>query len=473
MASDASIYGQIRPVQAPEGPLDQYGRALTLARLQDQGELAGLQREQVRRSLAKEGRLAQIAQQYGNDEEGLATALQREGMFGEANTIRSNAATRAKTKAEAQKIDVETELKKTELLTDLAARVQDDAGMGMLRQQAVRLYGEAALTQIPERYDPNWQRNFVMKGADRIKALTPNPVEQSNGAEKYFVDNNPSSPTFGQRIGAPAVTMQMTPGERATDERAAATAAEIARHNREMERNSAANVAIARERLGLDRTAQDRADWQWDSDRGGFANRRTNEFKPAVDETGKPLGPKDKNMTEGQAKANVFGTRMQEADRILNEAATEGVFNSGWINRTTRGAVEWMPGIGRPLGNAADAATNWTQSATQQKVEQAKRDFLNAVLRKESGALISDEEFANGDKQYFPQPGDKPEKIEQKARNRQTAIQTILAEVPEGKRTRIEPPKQAGPKPPKKGDVQDGWRFKGGDPADRANWEKA
>lgn len=54
--------------------------------------------------------------------------------------------------------------------------------------------------------------------------------------------------------------------------------------------------------------------------------------------------------------------------------------------------------------------------------QQAQRNFVNAVLRRESGAVISDEEFANAAQQYFPQPGDSPAVVAQKAQNRMTAI---------------------------------------------------
>jgi hypothetical protein len=56
---------------------------------------------------------------------------------------------------------------------------------------------------------------------------------------------------------------------------------------------------------------------------------------------------------------------------------------------------------------------------------QAERNFINAVLRKESGAVISDSEFDNARRQYIPQPGDDPQTKEQKRRNRQTAIREI------------------------------------------------
>jgi hypothetical protein len=66
------------------------------------------------------------------------------------------------------------------------------------------------------------------------------------------------------------------------------------------------------------------------------------------------------------------------------------------------------------VGDALGTLTNWTQSEPQQKVEQAQRNFINAVLRRESGAVIGSEEFDNARKQYFPQPGDEQGTIAQK-----------------------------------------------------------
>jgi hypothetical protein len=64
-------------------------------------------------------------------------------------------------------------------------------------------------------------------------------------------------------------------------------------------------------------------------------------------------------------------------------------------------------------------------SSEQQKVEQAKREFINAQLRRESGANISPGEFDSANLQYFPQPGDKPDVLEQKARSRALAIKNM------------------------------------------------
>jgi hypothetical protein len=65
---------------------------------------------------------------------------------------------------------------------------------------------------------------------------------------------------------------------------------------------------------------------------------------------------------------------------------------------------------------------NYAKSDDAQKFDQAKRNFINAVLRRESGAVISPEEFANANQQYFPQPGDGADVVAQKKKNREDAI---------------------------------------------------
>ncbi len=60
--------------------------------------------------------------------------------------------------------------------------------------------------------------------------------------------------------------------------------------------------------------------------------------------------------------------------------------------------------------------------------EQTKRDFISAVLRKESGAAISAGEYVEEGKKYFPQPGDPPEVLEQKAESRGQALANMKAQ---------------------------------------------
>ena len=140
-----------------------------------------------------------------------------------------------------------------------------------------------------------------------------------------------------------------------------------------------------------------------------------------------PVQPAPPTMTEGQSKALLFGSRMREANGIFDQLATEGVTT---LPLGYRAASE-TPILGAAvIGNASE---------TTQSLDQAQRDFINATLRRESGASISQPEFDNADRQYFPQPGDGPRVIEQKRRNRQLAEQGILAEVPESRRNSVQP----------------------------------
>ena len=127
-----------------------------------------------------------------------------------------------------------------------------------------------------------------------------------------------------------------------------------------------------------------------------------------------PRNQADKPLTEFQGKSAAFGTRAAVAHGILNSVGDGGKVQPGVIKRS----LEAVPWAGEGLGTLS----NWTQSPKQQQVDQAQRDFVNAVLRQESGAAIGPDEFANATKQYFPQPGDSPDVIRQKAENRETAI---------------------------------------------------
>jgi hypothetical protein len=68
------------------------------------------------------------------------------------------------------------------------------------------------------------------------------------------------------------------------------------------------------------------------------------------------------------------------------------------------------------------------RSKEAQKQEQAERNFINAVLRRESGAAISPSEFENAAMQYFPRLGDSPETLAQKRQNRETVIGSFSTE---------------------------------------------
>jgi hypothetical protein len=64
-------------------------------------------------------------------------------------------------------------------------------------------------------------------------------------------------------------------------------------------------------------------------------------------------------------------------------------------------------------------------SEEQQMYQQAKTNFITAVLRKESGATIQPSEFKTEDEKYFPQAGDTSGVLKQKQKARELAIEAM------------------------------------------------
>lgn len=126
---------------------------------------------------------------------------------------------------------------------------------------------------------------------------------------------------------------------------------------------------------------------------------------------------KDKVLTESQGNAAAFGIRAKEADMILKGLENKGVRTGGVI----KGTLESVPLVGGALGRTF----NWTAGDEQQATTQARKNFVTAILRKESGASISPTEFENEEKKYFPQVGDSATVVQQKQKARETAIKAL------------------------------------------------
>ena len=121
-------------------------------------------------------------------------------------------------------------------------------------------------------------------------------------------------------------------------------------------------------------------------------------------------------LTESQGNAVAYGMRAKEANAILDELSKKGVL---------RGAnIESTPFIGESLGKVLPSVLGGTSGA-QQQVNQAKLNFITAVLRKESGASIPPSEYETEDKKYFPQMNDSAATIKQKENARKIAIQAL------------------------------------------------
>ncbi len=73
-------------------------------------------------------------------------------------------------------------------------------------------------------------------------------------------------------------------------------------------------------------------------------------------------------------------------------------------------------------------APNIFQTNVGQRFTQAANDFINASLRRESGAAISDGEYKRFQQIYFPMPGDSKETLAQKKKARDVQLETFKTE---------------------------------------------
>ena len=119
---------------------------------------------------------------------------------------------------------------------------------------------------------------------------------------------------------------------------------------------------------------------------------------------------KPKQLTADQAKANGFANRLQQANDIMDQLSAQ-------VNPTLTASYSLERNIPERF-----------RGGVFKQQDQAERNFVNAILRRESGAAISASEFQSAAQQYFPQPGDSPQVLEQKRQNRLLAIQNLQSE---------------------------------------------
>jgi hypothetical protein len=176
--------------------------------------------------------------------------------------------------------------------------------------------------------------------------------------------------------------------------------------------NELAANALGRDRLNFDK----REKWEVDKDRGIVVKPETGEARQ-ITLNNKPVGAKEKDPNENQSNAALYAGRMKAANSVITELGNDPSVLGASINQSLTGT----PLIGGALGGAS----NYFLSPQTKQYLQAQRDFINAVLRRESGAAIGEQEFDNARKQYFPQPGDDEATKQQKADARARAIAGI------------------------------------------------
>jgi hypothetical protein len=268
---------------------------------------------------------------------------------------------------------------------------------------ALRTQGDAAVTDVMETYkqDPNLglQKALKYQQFPQVKALLPQlskvALPEATTLEREFI----------------AAKQQGYQGN-------------INEFKNQMSEYQKSQAADAKSRLGLEGSRLGLDQQRFGLEQQKFAQ----EF-----ENGKPL-------TESQGNATAFGMRMKESNQLINNLEQKGVTNTGITRSTIGGIVGMTPFVGEKMQQGVQSGMNVLPgamggpSSEQQQVDAARKNFITAVLRKESGAAISPSEFYTESQKYFPQPGDSNDTIAQKRHARDTAIKAMEIQAGPGKR---------------------------------------
>lgn len=119
---------------------------------------------------------------------------------------------------------------------------------------------------------------------------------------------------------------------------------------------------------------------------------------------------KEKQPSGPQFQAGLYARRVEQAQGVFDDLEKAGFDRS----QMAIGVESALPHV--------------LKSSLLQSQEQAEKNFVNAILRRESGAAISKSEFDSAEKQYFTRAGDSPEVIAQKKANRLQALAGLKAE---------------------------------------------
>lgn len=163
----------------------------------------------------------------------------------------------------------------------------------------------------------------------------------------------------------------------------------------------------ARQRL-IGQREQRQAGFDAQLQRETYAQNRAQDLE--LEKGKRSLGPAAGDIKANQWTAAGYGRRVEQAIRDLDQIQQDGFRREEY----TPSFRSYLPGGTKPEALKLQ--------------EQAESNFINSVLRRESGAAISPGEFDRAEQQYFPRAGDTEKVLKQKEQNRLQTLANLRAE---------------------------------------------
>lgn len=136
-------------------------------------------------------------------------------------------------------------------------------------------------------------------------------------------------------------------------------------------------------------------------------------------ERAEKLAAKGQEYKEGLAKAENWYTRARQGyknyeDTVKNYGGVDSIYSDNALGKITQAALTDAVFSGNSVKEAVSKGVDEKFVTTVNR----EREFLAPLLRKDSGAAISQSEWKTTGEIYFPRPGDTKQTIDQKAQSR-------------------------------------------------------
>ena len=417
MAIDPSISLAVQPPKF-ESPTNMLAQALALQNATQQNKLGQLQMSEYERARAEEEGLRNYLRSADLTSPETRRGLLQYGKtglaYGKALADQEAAALEQKTKTLKYKADL------AEQAGRIYNTVKDEASWQAARSKLAALGGDPST--LPLNYDPNFIKSELAQALtvkDQWEFTKPKVEQVKVGDRILFRDMNPNSPTFGKEAMAPE-KVGMTPFESA---KLAQDATGVV-----YQEDANGNIVALPSKLKAGELPKARVAM---APGGGL--------QPLTAKPSEAVGKEQ--MSINQQRAIVRGA----IDAVTNTPDAFGL---------TRGMM------GETLGGRMG-------TSEENQARSYLFNVVSGVIKERAGTAQSAAE-AETLARFLPQPTDAADVIKDKM----LAFDKYLSDKESGT-TKKKPAAAASfPGAPKVGTVQDGYRYKGGNPAEPSSWEK-